>query len=64
MSVGFPCRKVSWPTNRIKIVQQTEIVIEALVSGQEWFVKSEMPFADMGGVITLFFKALCNRDFG
>ncbi len=49
--------------NRVKIMQQTEIVIEALVARQERLVKAEVPFADASGRIAVVLQQLGNRQF-
>ena len=52
--------------NRVKIVQQPEIMIEALIARQEWLLKSKMPFADAGGGVATVLQAtqqsLIHRD--
>ena len=49
--------------NRVKIVQQAEIVIKPLIARQKWLVKPKMPFADAGGGVAARLQQLGNRQF-
>ena len=48
--------------NGIKIVQQSEIMIEPLIVRQEWFVISQVPFADARRRVAVVLEEFRNRQ--
>ena len=48
--------------DRVKIMQQSKVVVESLIARQKWLMKAEMPLADAGGRIPIRLQQLSKRQ--